>query len=148
MVLQEGCLGAGGVPNGETCLKKPCPWLRPALSYLHHLIIWPSTYREEYRKKQDSCGGPEAAVHVWQGGVAFPGLCSLHTSGMQQCWVSARAPGPQHTGMATWCKTTAKQPLTPSYVVIFSPPSCLFLFSAQTLHSSQLPHARAAMRAL
>lgn len=55
----------------------------------------------EQRDTEDSCEGPEAAVHVWQGGVPSPGVCSSCASGMQWCWVPARAPGPLHAGMAT-----------------------------------------------
>lgn len=44
------------------------------------------------RNTGDSCGGPEAAVHVWQGGDPFPGGYSSRVSGMQRCWVPARAP--------------------------------------------------------
>lgn len=61
------------------------------------------------RNTQDSCGGPEAAVRVWQGGDPFPGGCSSRASGMQhvcqgasmsssaQGWPNSQtAPHPSH----------------------------------------------------
>lgn len=147
MVLQEGCRGVGGDPNGETSLKKPCPWLQPALSYL---IIPPSIYREENRETRRTAveGLRQQCMHGREG-CPFQGCPAYTPQGCNGAGWQHELQG--HCVQAwpqPWCETTAKQPLSPSHSVIFSPPSFLFLFSAQTLHSSQLPHARAAMRAL
>lgn len=130
--------------------KEPLSMASACLILLSSLIIQPSTYSGENReaertaleglRQQCTCGREESpfqgcAAHMPQGCNSAGYQCELQGHCIQG-W-----PQP-------WYKTTAKQPLTPSQVIIFSPPSCLFLFSAQTLHSSQLPRTRAAMRAL
>lgn len=76
MVLQEGCHGVGEVPNRETCLKKPCPWLQPALSYLHHLLYGPASTEGKTEKHRGQLWG------AWGSSACVAGRGSLSRDAM------------------------------------------------------------------
>lgn len=76
-------MGLRWAPKGETCLKRPWPWLQPALPRSPSSPYYTAQHLKGHENTEDRGGGPKTAVRAWQGGVPFPGVSILHATGMQ-----------------------------------------------------------------
>lgn len=112
--------------------EKPCPWLLPALSHLHHLIIWPSTNREENRRAQRAAveGLRQQCMHSRER-FPFQGCAAHVPQGCNGAGCQHELQGHCMQGWPQpWCETIAKQPLTPprwSYFLLLPVSFCSVL---------------------
>lgn len=126
MVLQEGCHGVRGVPNGET--SKEAMSMASACPVLPSSPIWPSSYREENRETQRTAvEGLRQQCMRGREGSPFQGCCRHGTGAGCQHELQGHC-------IQGWaqpsCRTAVKQPLTPpmhSYFLLLPVSFCLVL---------------------